>query len=297
MVQKRSAGDLIFEILNYTFFALFTLICIYPFYYLFIQTISSNDLSARGLVTWYPKGIHFSNYLKVLQIKGLPNAALVSVGRTVIGTALTVMGSAFLAYLFTKQRMWGRKFWYRFVVITMYFNAGIIPWYIIMLNLHMTNNFLAYILPAIVSPFYVILIKTFIESLPAALEESAELDGAGTMTLFTRIVFPLVTPIAATTAIFAAVGQWNSFMDTVFLMTTPKFHTLQYVLLKYLNESNSLAAIIRSQGTANVDLTNMQTPNSIRTTVSMIVVLPILCVYPFFQRFFVKGILIGSVKG
>ncbi|WP_058302336.1 carbohydrate ABC transporter permease [Gorillibacterium timonense] len=297
MVQKRSVGDILFEILNYTFFALFTLLCVFPFYYLFIQTISSNDLSARGLVTWYPKEIHFSNYVKVLQIKGLAHATLVSVGRTVIGTILTVLGSAFLAYLFTKQRMWGRRFWYRFVVITMYFNAGIIPWYIIMMNLHMTNNYLAYILPAIISPFYVILIKTFIESLPSALEESAELDGAGILTLFTRIVFPLVTPIAATTAIFAAVGQWNSFMDTVFLMTESKYHTLQYVLLKYLNESNSLAAIIRSQGTANIDLTNMQTPNSIRTTISMIVVFPILCVYPFFQRFFVKGILIGSVKG
>ncbi|WP_438434216.1 carbohydrate ABC transporter permease [Gorillibacterium sp. sgz500922] len=297
MVEKRSVGDRLFEVLNHLFFALFTLLCVFPFYYLFIQTISNNDLSARGLVTWYPKGLHFSNYTKVLEIKGLANAAGVSVARTVIGTVLTVLGSAFLAYLFTKRKMWGRTFWYRFVVVTMYFNAGIIPWYIIMMNLHMTNNFLAYILPAIISPFYVILIKTFIESLPGALEESAELDGAGIWTLFTRIVFPLVTPIAATTAIFAAVGQWNSFMDTVFLMTKPKYHTLQYVLLKYLNESNSLAAIIRSQGTANVDLTNMQTPNSIRTTVSMIVVLPILCVYPFFQRYFVKGILIGSVKG
>lgn len=297
MIEKRSVGDRTFMVFNYLFFALFTLLCVFPFYYLFIQTISNNDLSARGLVTWFPKDIHFSNYTKVLDIKGLPQAALVSVGRTVIGTILTVFGSAFLGYLFTKRKMWGRSFWYRFVVITMYFNAGIIPWYIIMMNLNMTNNYLAYILPTIVSPFYVILIKTFIESIPAALEESAELDGAGLWKLFTRIIFPLITPIAATTAIFSAVGQWNSFMDTVFLMTESKYYTLQYVLLKYLNESNSLAAIIRSQGTANVDLTNMQTPNSIRTTVSMIVVLPILCVYPFFQRYFVKGIMIGSVKG
>ncbi|QMV45192.1 carbohydrate ABC transporter permease [Cohnella cholangitidis] len=296
-MEKRSNGDRVFTVINYTFFAIFTLLCVFPFYYLFIQTISSNDLSARGLVTWYPKDIHITNYTKVLEIKGLGHAALVSIGRTAIGTVLTVLGSAFLGFLFTKRKMWGRRFWYRFVVITLYFNAGIIPWYIIMMNLQMTNNYLAYILPSIISPFYVILIKTFIESLPEALQESAELDGAGIMTLFTRIVFPLITPIAATTAIFSAVAQWNSFIDTVFLMTDTKFHTLQYVLLKYLNESNSLAAIIRSQGTANVDLTNLQTPNSIRTTVSMIVVIPILLVYPFFQRYFVKGILIGSVKG
>ncbi|WP_256757185.1 carbohydrate ABC transporter permease [Cohnella sp. WQ 127256] len=297
MELQRTNGDRLFSVFNYTFFALFTFLCVFPFYYLFIQTISGNDLSARGLVTWYPKDIHLTNYLEVLKIKGLSHAALVSVGRTVIGTILTVLGSAFLGFLFTKRRMWGRKFWYRFVVVTMYFNAGIIPWYIIMMNLHMTNNYLAYILPAIVSPFYVILIKTFVESLPDALQESAELDGAGIMTLFVRIVFPLILPIAATTAIFSAVAQWNSFIDTVFLMTEAKYHTLQYVLLKYLNESNSLASIIRSQGTSNVDLTNLQTPNSIRTTVSMFVVIPILLVYPFFQRFFVKGIMIGAVKG
>lgn len=294
---KRTAGDRAFAVFNVSFFIAFTILCVFPFYYLFIQTISNNDLSARGLVTWFPKEIHLGNYLNVLKIKGLSTAAMVSVGRTVIGTIATVIGSAFLGFLFTKRRMWGRSFWYRFVVITLYFNAGIIPWYIIMMNLGMTNNYLAYILPAIVSPFYVILIKTFVESLPEALQESAEIDGAGIMTLFARIVFPLITPIAATTAIFSAVGQWNSFIDTVFLMTEPKYYTLQYVLLKYLNESNSLAAIIRSQGTANIDLSNMQTPTSIRTTISMIVVIPILFVYPYFQRYFVKGILIGSVKG
>ncbi|MGO4370271.1 carbohydrate ABC transporter permease, partial [Paenibacillus sp. MCAF20] len=210
-----------------------------------------------------------------------------------------VVASAFLGFLFTKQKMWGRRFWYRFVIITMYFNAGIIPWYIIMMNLNLTNNYLAYILPAIVSPFYVILVKTFVESIPEVLQESAEMDGAGYLTIFSRIIMPLITPIAATIAIFSAVSQWNSFVDTLFLMTDSKYYTLQFVLYKYLNESTSLAAIIRnSQGSGgNIDLTNMQTATSVRTTVSMIVVLPILFVYPFFQRFFVKGIMIGAVKG
>lgn len=299
MTTSRGYGERLFMICNVAFFVIFTLICVYPFYYLFIQTISSNDLSARGLVTWYPKELHLDNYFQVLKIKGLSTAAIVSVERTVLGTIATVLGSAFLGFLFSKRKMWARSFWYRFVVITMYFNAGIIPWFIIMMNLHMTNNFWAYILPAIVSPFYVILAKTFIESIPESLQESAEIDGAGVLTLFWRIVFPLIKPIAATIAIFAAVGQWNSFIDTVFLMTDKAYYTLQYVLYKYLNESNSLAAIIRSsQGnTANIDLSNLQTATSVRTTVSMIVVIPIMLVYPFFQRFFVKGIMIGSVKG
>lgn len=298
MHAKRSLSDTSFNIINYTLFALFTLLCVFPFYYLFINTISSNDLSSRGLVNFYPRQIHFDNYIQVLKLKGLSQAALVSVGRTVIGTIATVLGSAFLGFLFTKRKMWGRRFWYRFVVVTMYFNAGIIPWFIIMMKLNLTNNFLAYILPAIVSPFYVILVKTFVESIPEVLQESAEMDGAGIMTLFVRIIFPLITPILATIAIFAAVGQWNSFIDTVFLMTNSRYFTLQFVLYKYLNESTSLAAIIKNaQGSANVDLTNMQTATSVRTTVSMLVVFPILFVYPFFQRYFVKGIMIGAVKG
>ncbi|WP_341278376.1 carbohydrate ABC transporter permease [Paenibacillus sp. FSL H8-0537] len=299
MHTQRRLGDWLFHICNYGFFTLFTLLCLFPFYYLFINTISSNDLSARGLVTLYPKMIHFDNYIQVLQLKGLAQAALVSGGRTIIGTLLTVAASAFLGYLFTKRKMWARSFWYRFVIITMYFNAGIIPWYIIMMKLNMTNNFWAYILPAVVSPFYVILVKTFVESIPDVLEESAEMDGAGYFVIFSKIIMPLITPIAATIAIFSAVSQWNSFIDTVFLMTNSKLFTLQFVLYKYLNESTSLAAIIRnSQGAVgNIDLTNKQTATSIRTTVSMIVILPILFVYPFFQRYFVKGIMIGAVKG
>ncbi|URN93017.1 MAG: carbohydrate ABC transporter permease [Candidatus Pristimantibacillus lignocellulolyticus] len=298
MTHKRSFADRLFQILNYTGFGILTFICIFPFYYLFIQTISDNSLSAKGAVTFFPKGIHFSNYIEVLKVKGLSHAALVSVARTVVGTIATVIGSAFLGYLFTKRKMAARVFWYRFVIITMYFNAGIIPWFIVMMNLNLTNNFWAYVLPAIISPFNVILVKTFVESLPEALEESAEMDGAGTYILFTLIVFPLIMPIVATIAIFSAVNQWNSFMDTVFLMTNDKYYTLQFVLYKYLNESNSLAAIIKSgQGLENIDLSKLQTSTSVRTTVAMIVVTPILAVYPFFQRYFVKGIMIGAVKG
>jgi putative aldouronate transport system permease protein len=299
MNKKNESSGILFNILNYTFFAVFTFICIFPFYYLFVNTISNNDLSSRGLVTIIPKGIHFSNYVQVLKIKGLGQSALISLLRTVIGTVLTVAGSAFLGFIFTKKEMWGRRFWYRFIIITMYFNAGIIPWYITMMNLKLTNNFLAYILPLIVSPFNIILVKTFVEGIPAALQESAEIDGAGYFVIFTRIVFPLITPILATIAIFSAVNQWNSFIDTLFLMTNTKLYTLQFLLYRYLNGATSLAALIRNTqgGMSGIDLSNMQTPTSVRMTVSMIVVFPILLVYPYFQRYFVKGILIGAVKG
>jgi putative aldouronate transport system permease protein len=298
METKSTYRISMFSVLNYTAFALFTLICIYPFYYLFINTISDNDLSSRGLVMFYPKGLHFENYIQAFKLPGLGRASFISFSRTLIGTVLTVAGSAFLGYLFTKNEMWGRKFWYRSLMITMYFNAGLIPWYITMLHLGMTNNFLAYILPGIVSPFYIILVKTFVESTPVALQESAQIDGAGYLTIFLKIIFPLITPILATISIFAAVSQWNSFTDTLFLVTDSKLFPLQFILYRYMNEATSLAQLMKStSGAVNVNLANMQTATSIRTTVSMIVVLPVLMVYPFFQRFFVKGIMIGAVKG
>ena len=296
--KKLTFGDISFNTMNYTFFALFTLLCIFPFYYLFINTISNNDLSSKGFITFYPRGIHFNNYIQVFKLRGLGQAALVSLARTAIGTFLSVGGAAFLGYLVTKKEMWGRRFWYRYWVITMYFNAGIIPWFITMRNLKLTNNFLAYVVPGIVIPFYVMLVKTFIESIPASLEESASMDGAGYITIFWHIILPLIKPILATIAIFCAVGQWNSFTDTLFLVSDQKLFTLQFVLYRYLNEATSLASIMKDgMDRSTISKALEQTATSVRTTVSMVVVLPILIVYPYFQRYFVKGIMIGAVKG
>jgi putative aldouronate transport system permease protein len=297
---RRSAGDVVFNVLNYAGFALFTFLCTYPYWYLAINTISANDLSAKGDILFLPRGIHFSNYAQVIQLPGLLQAAFVSVARTVLGTLLPVLASAFLGYLFTRRRMWGRRFWYRFILATMYFNAGLIPWYITMMNLGLVNNFLAYVIPAIVQPFNIILVKTYVESIPASLQESAEMDGAGFLAVFWRIITPVITPILATVAIFCAVGQWNSFTDTVVLMTNQRLYTLQYLLYQYINQSSSLATLIKSGGvitSAVISIATTQTPTSVRMTVSIIVVLPILAVYPFLQRFFVKGIMIGSIKG
>lgn len=297
-LQEKSVASRLFDVINYLAFGIFTLMCVYPFYYIFINTISDNTLTARGQVMFYPIGVHFSNYAQVLKIAGLADATLVSIARTVLGTGLTVFASAFVGYIVTKEKLWHRKLCYRFIVATMYFNAGIIPWFILMMNIGFTNNFLAYIIPGIVSPFNIILVKTYIESIPPALEESAQIDSAGYWTRFTRIVLPLCMPILATVTVFSAVGQWNSLQDTLFLMTDRKLYTLQFLLYRYINESNALATILKnSNGAVNLNLSLVQTPTSVRMTVTMIVVAPILLVYPFFQRYFVGGIMIGAVKG
>ena len=297
---KVGIGDRTLEVICYIFFIIAAIICIYPFYYVIINSISANDVSARGDVIFWPKGLHFHNYISAFRIDGLLRAFIISVLRTVIGTTLTVFASAYLGYMFTIEKMWLRKVWYRMIVATMYFSAGIIPLYVVIMNMHLTNNFLVYILPVIVSPFNLVLTKTFVESVPKEIMEAAEIDGAGTLKIFSTIVIPIIKPIMATVAIFSAVGQWNSFQDVLLFVTDSKLYPLQFVLYQYLNQASSLASLAQSttstQSLAAAAATS-QTTTSVRMTITVLVVLPIMLVYPIFQKYFEKGIMIGAVKG
>ena len=295
---KTKPGDVLFNVLNYLFFTLFTLTCIFPFYYLFINTISDNDLVKRGLINFYPKGINFNNYLALKSVNDLGYAFVVTISRTIIATVLMVVASAFVGYLVTKQEMWKRSFWYRFLVITMYFNAGLIPWYLNFAMLGLTNKYTAYILPAIVAPYNIILVKTYIESIPGELEESAFIDGASHMTVFRKLIFPLSKPILATIAIFGAVGNWNSFQDSLILMQDSHLFTLQHRLYIYLHQSSNIQSVMQSGGSVAVSVME-QALNAkvIKYTISMVSIIPILLVYPFMMRYFEEGIMLGAVKG
>lgn len=296
----QSFGDTMLSVFCYVFFAICAFLCLYPFYYIFINTISANDISARGDVLFWPKGIHFKNYKSAFGISGLFQAAKISVGRTLLGTIGTVSASAFMGFMFSQEKMWHRKLWYRIVIATMYFNAGIIPWFLTMQNLHLTNNFWGFVLPAIVSPFHIVLTKTFVESIPKELQEAAEIDGAGILTIFFKVMIPVIKPIMATVAIFAAVNQWNAFQDALLLITSnTKLYPLQLVLYNYLNQASSIKALANTSSSSSLAAAaaTTQTATSIRMTITVIVVLPIMMVYPFFQKYFVKGIMIGAVKG
>ena len=297
---KRSIGDVVFDALNYTVFAIFTISCIFPFYYIFINTISDSSLVAAGKITLIPMGINIQNYINMLKVNDIFNAFVVTFARTLLGTALMVVATAFIGYLVTKKEMWHRQIWYRFIVITMYFNAGIIPWYMNMSMLGLTGNFLAYIIPGIVAPYNIILVKTYIESIPAELEESAFIDGASFFTVFRKIIWPLSKPILATIAIFGAVGHWNSFTDSLILMqNNSSLFTLQHLLYNYLNASSNISGIISggNSGAAMGFIETMTNGKVIKYTVSMVAIIPILLVYPFMQRYFEKGIMLGAVKG
>lgn len=288
-------ADLLFHIFNYSILSLLIVVTLYPFYYIFIYSISDSYLAQRGVFLW-PAGFSLESYQSTLQLKGLSDAAVVSVLRTVIGTSLTVLSCSFFAYLMTKQEMPLRSTIYRFVIITMYFNAGFIPWYLTMKAYGLQNSFLLYVIPSALAGYYVILIKTFIENLPASLEESAKIDGAGYGVIFARIIFPLSMPIIATIAVFAAVSQWNTWFDNYFLVENPRLQTLQLILYQYLNQTNAIANMTVDEMTRGT-LNKVMTPQSIRMTITFIVTLPIVIVYPMLQRFFVKGIMMGAIKG
>ena len=298
-IYRTSVGDQIFNVINYVVYTLFKIICIFPFYYLFINTISDNDLVVKGLINFIPRGIHFGNYAALLNVSDLMSSFIVSVTRTVFGTALMVAASAFIGYLVTQQEMWGRKVWYRFIVITMYFNAGLIPWFLNMQMLGLTNTYWAYIIPGIVAPYNIILVKTYIESIPKELEESAKIDGASHIRIFAQIIWPLSKPILATIAIFGAVGNWNSFTDSLILMSSkPELYTLQHRLYIYLNQASNLSALMQSGGSVSDSAVKSALSGKvIKYTISMVTVIPILVVYPFMQRYFEKGIMLGAVKG
>lgn len=299
MKIKLTAGDIVFNILNYAFFTLFTLLCFFPFYYIFINTISSNDLVRRGLITFWPQQLTISNYVAMSDVNDLWGSLAITILRTIIGTALMVFGSALAGYLMTKQEMWHRKLWYRMLVITMYFNAGLIPTYLNLNMLGLTNTFLVYIIPAIVSPYNIILVKTYIESIPGEIEESAFIDGAGYWTIFYKIIWPLSKPILATIAIFGAVGHWNSFQDSlIYNANAPELYTLQHRLYVYLNSSSNLGAIMSSSTGGEIgSLAESLNTKVLQYTISMVTIIPIMLVYPFMQRYFESGIMLGAVKG
>ena len=300
-MDRQGPGDKVISVVTYIVYAFFAFVCAYPFYYIIINSISANNLSERGKVLFWPMEIHFKNYTRLASIPGLLDAAKISVLRTVIGMALTVLIAAFLGYMFTRETMWKRKLWFRFIAVTMYFNAGIIPWVLCMRNLGLNNNFWGYILPMVIQPFYIILCKTYCEAVPRELQEAAEIDGAGTLKVFFRIMLPVIKPILATIAIFAAVNQWNAFQDNLLLMPNRRdLDTLQYKLWQYITQANSLKALVSNTTNSNAIMAGMATAataTAIRMSVTVVVVLPVMMIYPFFQRYFTKGIMIGAVKG
>lgn len=293
MVHHDSVSRKIFNVFNILFFLVIITLCLYPLWYIFVQSLSSGPLAVNA-VAW-PINFTLKNYADIFKSGDVPHAFLISVLRTSIGTACTLLACMLLGYLFSKEDMPLRKVMYRILIITMYVSGGLIPTYLVYKAYRLTNSFLVYILPAVVDAYYVILIKTYVEQLPISVEESAMIGGAGTMCIFLKIILPMSLPIVATIAIYASVGQWNSWFDNhIYAISNKKILTLQYMLYRYLQEAESIVRELKERDPgAAVPIT----PRGVRMTVTMITVVPVLCIYPFFQRYLIKGLMIGAVKG
>lgn len=297
MIHKLTPSRFFFNICNYTLMIVFMIMCAYPLWYVFIYTISDPAQITAQSVTLLPRGLSLYNISKVLQMQGIFSAFTISVVRTLIGTLLTVLCCTICGYLFSKKEMPGHKFWFRFLVITMYVSGGMIPTYLTYRSYGILNTFFVYILPSMVSAYYVILVKTYVEQLPGELEESARLDGASLVQIIVYLIIPLSVPIIATIGIYAAVGQWNSWFDNhIYAFRNKNLTTLQYMLYNFMQEAEELSKLI-SESSEAIDQSQYITPMGIKMTVTLITILPIMVVYPFLQRFFIKGIMIGAVKG
>lgn len=295
-MKKEKLPRLIFDIFNHINLIGFTLITILPFYYVAIYSFSTPAEAAKKGLFFWPQQFTLVNYTKILDKVDLLGPSFISVSRTVLGTLIMVMATSLFAFLVTQKALPFRKLIFRLVVVTMYIDAGIIPKYLLMDKIGLTNNFLVYIIPTAIVGFNLILVKTYMESIPESLEESAKIDGAKPLQVFWRIIFPLCKPILATIAVFGAVAQWNQWFDNFIYADIPELKTLQLVLLGFLRDLSASQLSAADVASGNFTVAEIST-KSIQMTITFIVTIPILIVYPKMQKYFVSGIMIGAVKG
>ena len=290
---QKSVPDKIFVVLNTLFMIAFVVITLYPVLNTLAISLNDGTDALRGGIYLLPRKFTMKNYNTVLQKNNLLTGAYITVLRTIFGTVTALFANAILAFIVSRKRFLFKRSLSLFWVITMYVNGGMIPIFLLYKNLGLNNSFWVYVIPGMVSAFNMLVIRTYMAGIPDSLEESAQLDGAGYMTIFLKIISPLCKPVYATVALFVAVGQWNSWFDAMlYNRMSPEFTTLQYELMKLLssvtNQGSSAEAMKNAIGSV--------TPTSVRAAATILTMLPIICLYPFLQRYFVTGLTIGGVK-
>lgn len=295
---RKRKQDVVFPVVNALFLCLMMFITLYPV--LNTVAISFNDGidAVRGGIGIWPRVFSVEAYRSLLTDEQIYNAFFISVARTVITTILNVVLTSMLAFTLSRKEYVLRKFITLVMVLTMYVNAGLIPNYLLISKtLKLSKTFWVYIIPTMFSCFNMIVIRTYISGLPEALAESARIDGANDLRIFWQIIFPLCTPVLATVALFVAVGSWNQWFDTQLYNGSKKYlYTLQYLLKMKLATSMQSANAANATADAIANSTK-STPITIRCAITVVSALPILVVYPFLQRYFVTGMVLGGVKG
>lgn len=290
-LRRNTPGDNVFNILNFLFLTVFSLLCIYPFIYVFNLSISEGLSGSEYGLHLLPKGVTFRYYAMTIGSSEVYWGFYNSVYRTVIGTVLGTIMTAMPAYAISKKSFPNRNFWSTFILIPMFFGGGLIPTYFLIKSLNLIDNRLVLILPCLIGTYNIILIRTFIQNIPGSLEESAKIDGANEVVIFYKILMPICKPILATVALWTAVGHWNSWFDSLLYITSEKKVVLQVVLQQIVAMGTIRLA------TNNVSQNQLPPPFTIIACTIMITTIPIILVYPFLQKYFIKGIMIGSLKG
>ncbi|MFC3802539.1 carbohydrate ABC transporter permease [Cohnella sp. GCM10012308] len=291
-IHKRTFGDWVLDIFVYGFLIGLGLVTLLPMIHVFSKSVSSDWALVSGRVDLLPVGFQLDTLINVVTSYAFGKAFLISVIVTSVGTLLSILVTAITAYPLSKRELPGISAIMVLFVFTMLFNGGLIPNYLLIRELHLINSLWSLILPAMISVFNMLVIKSYYEGLPEALEESARIDGARSYTILFRIILPLSMPVLATIALFYAVGFWNDYFSPMLYISDPALKTLQLHLRDVVMENDTANAINRSAD----DLMNMS-PESIRAATVVASTVPILLVYPFLQKYFIKGVLIGSVKG
>lgn len=298
-MKRVAISDRLFDIFKWIFLILFMLATLYPILNTLAVAFNDGLDALRGGIYLWPRTFTLDNFKAVLAKQSLLNAAFISVARTVIATLSQLFLTALLAYILSRKEFIFRTPVTLLFIFTMYLNAGMIPNYMWLNKIGLTNTFWVYILPGMISAFNLLVIRTYIHGIPESLVESAKIDGASHIRIFWSIILPLCKPVLATVALFIAVGQWNSWFDAMLYNGfNEKLSTLQYELMKLLSS-------VTSQGANANDMKNaaqaggggMVTPTSVRAATTIVTALPIVCLYPFLQKYFISGLTIGGVKG
>lgn len=282
----------IFDIVNISFVTLFVVFCLAPFLHTIAISFSSNRAITSGEVTLFPKEFNWDAYVQVFSdhsmLYSLGYTALLTIATTVLCMLFTVAA----AYPLTKKKMKGRKLFMYVIIITMFFSGGIIPEYLLIRDLHLLNSVWALILPGLVSPFNLIILISFFNGIPESLEESAEIDGSSHLHTLLKIILPLSLPVMATLSLFYAVGRWNGFQDSLMYINDPQLYPLQLKLFQMV-QNNMVSELTQMEGANRAPLT----PESLKAATVIFATVPILLVYPWLQKYFVSGAMLGAVKG
>ncbi len=299
MKIKKSKGRIVFEVVNYTILGLLALMCIFPFIHLLAVSFSADEFTSKGAVFLLPKGFTLQAYEYLAQKKEFFTALGISVLRTVIGTAISLIVIVMTAYPLSKTdgRFKGRTVFTWFFLITMFLGGGLFATYFLYKQLGLLNSFLVYILPGACDVWFVLMLMNFFRGIPKEIEEAALIDGAGQFSVLFKLYIPLAMPSIATIILFTAIGQWNSWFDGIMFMNDPSKYPLQSYLYTMIissdptKQSGFTLTPEQLEALKNIGGKNLQSAQI------FLGILPIALVFPFLQRFFVKGITVGSVKG